>query len=236
VGAERIDIPVRGGVLAAVLHLPEGRGPWPCVVASHGMQSSKQSEKYQMAGAAFSAGGIALCRFDFRGCGESGGSLADTTIGERVEDVGAVVAALRARPELDGRMGLLGSSMGAYVSLFAAQADPTVRAVAAWATPASLEDLVEDPAKLRGLELGEPCLAELQTGRCLRAPTDVPRVLFIHGGADETVPVAQAQRLYAAAPEPKRLRVFAGGDHSLTNPAHRQAAVALSLEWFQRFM
>lgn len=233
---ERLDIPVEGCALAAILHLPEGRGRWPCVVASHGMQSSKASEKYQMVGATFSGKGIAVCRFDFRGCGESGGSLAETTIGERVEDVGAVVAALRGRPDLDGRVALLGSSMGAYVSLFAASRDRTVRAVAAWATPADLEDLVGNPEEVREYGLGEPCIAELSAGRCLRAPTNVPRVLFLHGGADDVVPVTHAERLYAAAPEPKSLHVFPGGDHPLTDPGHRQEAVTLSLEWLQRFL
>lgn len=233
---ERLDIPVEGCALAAILHRPAGRGPWPVVVASHGMLSSKDSEKYQLVGSTFSAAGIAVCRFDFRGCGESGGILAEATIGERVDDLGSVITAMRKRPDLDGRAALLGSSMGALVSLFAASRDPQVRAVAAWATPADLEDLVESPDEVREYGLGDPCIAELQAGRCLRAPTDVPRVLFLHGGADDVVPVSHAERLYAASPDPKRLTVFPGGDHPLTDPVHRQEAVRLSLEWIRCFL
>ncbi|MFA5026288.1 MAG: alpha/beta fold hydrolase [Candidatus Methylomirabilota bacterium] len=235
-GQERLTIPAAGCALAAILHRPEGAGPWPVVVASHGMLSSKDSEKYQLVGAAFSASGIAVCRFDFRGCGESGGILAEASVGERVDDLGRVVAALRTRPELDGRAALLGSSMGAFVSLLAASRDPRVRAVAAWATPADLEDLVANPDEVREYGLGDPAIAELRAGRCLRAPTDVPRVLFLHGGADDVVPVAHAERLHAASPEPKRLHVFPGGDHPLTDPAHRQEAVRMSLEWIRRFL
>lgn len=233
---ERLSILVAGCRLAAVLHLPEGRGPWPCVVAAHGLLSSKDSEKYLLVGATFSEVGLAVCRFDFRGCGDSGGVLADTTIGQRVDDLRAVVAAMRRYPELDGRVALLGSSMGALVSLFAASRDTQVRAVAAWATPADLEDLAVSPDEVRGYGLGDPCIAEVRAGRCLHAPTAVPRVLFLHGGSDDVVPVGHAERLYAASPEPKGLHVFPGGDHPLTDPLHRQEAVRLSLEWIKRYL
>ncbi len=233
---ERLSLSVAGCRLAAVLHLPEGRGSWPCVVASHGMLSSKDSEKYLLIGATFSAAGIAVCRFDFRGCGESEGILADATIGERVADLATVIGAMRRYPELDGRVALLGSSMGAFVSLFAASRDSQVQAVAAWATPADLEDLADSPDEIREYGLGDPCIAELTAGRYLHAPTDAPRVLYLHGAADDVVPLAHAERLYAASPEPKRLHVFPGGDHPLTDPGHRQEAVRLSLEWIKRFL
>ena len=39
-------------------------------------------------------------------------------------------------------------------------------------------------------------------------------VLILHGDADGTIPVAQGQALYDAAPEPKRLIVYPGGRHN----------------------
>lgn len=39
-------------------------------------------------------------------------------------------------------------------------------------------------------------------------------VLILHGDADRIIPVAQARRLHAAAPEPKRLIVYEGGRHN----------------------
>jgi fermentation-respiration switch protein FrsA (DUF1100 family) len=41
-------------------------------------------------------------------------------------------------------------------------------------------------------------------------------VLFVHGTADRFVPAAMSERLYAAAPEPKRLLLVDGGNHSNT--------------------
>lgn len=118
------------GALALVLHLPEnaseyleerpgfpgtrrasgGLGgavarPLLLVVACHGLRASKDSEKY------------------LRRSGESEGlSEAETTVASRVEDVLAVVTFLRGRPGLDGRVGLLGSSMGGFVALHARRA------------------------------------------------------------------------------------------------------------------
>jgi len=79
----RLTIPTGGGRLAAALHLPEaGQRPWPCVVTAHGLLSSKDSDKYVQIGEVFTQAGIAVCRFDFRGCGESQGNLAETTVAQ----------------------------------------------------------------------------------------------------------------------------------------------------------
>ena len=47
-GASRVTI--GADELALVLHLPAGEGPWPCVVACHGMGASKDSDKYLLLG------------------------------------------------------------------------------------------------------------------------------------------------------------------------------------------
>jgi len=232
----RFWIPSDGARLAAVLHLPEGRGPFPCLVASHGLGSSKESDKYLLLAEESSRAGIAACRFDFRGCGESGGRFADTTVSGELADLAAVLAAVRARPELDGRLALMGSSMGAFLSLFAAQRTADIRAVAAWACPADLEDLLEDPESVRAHGLGDPCLVEFRAGAYLRAPAGVSRCLFVHGDRDEVVPVEHARRLYALSVEPKRLAVLPGGDHRLSDPGHRQEAVRLSLDWITQHL
>jgi dipeptidyl aminopeptidase/acylaminoacyl peptidase len=232
----RLWIPTDGSRLAAVLHVPEGPGPVPCLVASHGLGSSKESDKYLHLAEEFSHAGVAACRFDFRGCGESGGQFADTTVSGELADLRAVIAAMRARPELDGRLALMGSSMGAFLSLLAAHELSGIRAVAAWACPADLEDLLEDPESVRAHGLGDACLAEFRAGMYLRAPGGLARCLFVHGDRDEVVPVDHARRLYAAAMEPKRLAVLPGGDHRLSDPTHREEAVRLSLDWVKQYL
>ncbi len=233
---QRLTIPVGGMNLAAVLHLPEVGQRWPCVVAAHGLLSSKDSDKYIQVGEEFSRVGLAVCRFDFRGCGESGGRLADTTVGQRVTDLRAVVESMRAHPALNGRVALLGSSLGGYVSLFVANQDFKVKAVAAWATPANLDDLAERPDRVREQGLGDTFIAELKEGQYLRAPVGTRYCLVIHGDQDELVPKEHGRRLFELALNPRQLEVIPGGNHQLTDSAHRREAIRLSLDWIGRYL
>jgi len=77
---ERHAVALPGAKLALVLHLPAAAPPFPCVVACHGLSASKDTEKYLLLGEEFSRAGMALARFDFRGCGESSGREDETTV------------------------------------------------------------------------------------------------------------------------------------------------------------
>src|SRR2546426_4563519 len=121
---EKHTVALPGARLALVVHAPPGRRRVPCVIACHGLAASKDSDKYLLLGTELPAAGLALARFDFRGCGESSGREEDTTIASRVEDVEAVLGVLASHPRLDGRVGLLGSSLGGFVALFVAARRP----------------------------------------------------------------------------------------------------------------
>jgi len=110
------------------------------VIACHGMGASKDSDKYLLLGRDLPAAGLALARFDFRGSGESAGLQRDATIETRIEDLEAVLGHLAAQPGLDGRFGLLGSSLGGYVALWAASrvAPGAPLPVVTWTAPAAL--------------------------------------------------------------------------------------------------
>ncbi len=234
---QRLRAPVGGLNLAAVLHLPEvGQRPWPCVVTAHGLLSSKDSDKYVQIAEEFSRAGMAVCRFDFRGCGESEGTLEETTVAQRAADLRAVVELMRAHPALNGRVALLGSSLGGYVALFVANRDFKVKAVAAWATPANLDDFAERPEAARRQGLGDAFIAELKEGRYLRAAVGTRYCLIVHGDQDELVPLAHAQQLAQMALNPKQLEIIPGGNHQLTDASHRSEAIRLSLNWIGRYL
>ncbi|MEE9182514.1 MAG: alpha/beta fold hydrolase, partial [candidate division NC10 bacterium] len=129
-----------GEQLDGVLHLP-GPGKWPCVIAAHGLFSAKVSDKFVLLAARLTEAGFACLRFDFRGCGQSGGQLKDTTIAGRINDLRAVLARLRDHQALDQRFFLVGSSLGGYVALFVAAQGPHASALALWATPAHTREL-----------------------------------------------------------------------------------------------
>jgi fermentation-respiration switch protein FrsA (DUF1100 family) len=218
---ERHSVPLEGGTLALVLHLPDGPRPVPCVVACHGLSASKDSDKYLLLGDAFPRAGMALARFDFRGCGESTGREDETTVATRIEDARAVLALLENHPRLDGRFGLLAAARGDGIP------------VVTWNAPASLADL-GDSQDSPGI--GMPFLLELSSGRYADSPPGVPRHLVIQAEADDVVPLEHGSMLHARAAEPCDFIIIPGADHRLTDMAHRRDAVARSLDWLRRFV
>jgi pimeloyl-ACP methyl ester carboxylesterase len=219
--------------VALVLHRP-ALPTAPCVVACHGLNASKDTDTYRLLAEELPAAGLALARFDFRGCGESSGSEEETTIASRLEDVESVLAFLASRPGLDGRFGLLGSSLGGFVALHVA-ARRRGLPVVTWNAPASLTELANDDLE-EGRGLGVAFALEYATGRYALAPPGVPRHLVIHGDADEVVGLEHGVALHEQAAAPCELLVIPGGDHRLGDPVHRKQAVAASRDWLLRWL
>ncbi|WXG44094.1 MAG: alpha/beta hydrolase [Promethearchaeati archaeon SRVP18_Atabeyarchaeia-1] len=72
---ESVGFSSGGQKVVGVLHLPCGDAAQKnkIVVTCHGLMSSKDSQKYLDIAHRFSAEGLAVLRFDFRGSGESEG-------------------------------------------------------------------------------------------------------------------------------------------------------------------
>lgn len=232
---ERLLTWSEGEPLDGVLHLP-GVGRWPCVIAAHGLLSAKASDKYLLLATHLSQAGFACLRFDFRGCGESGGHLKDSTVTARIRDLKAVLAHLRDHPALDGRFFLLGSSLGGYVALFVAAETPQILASALWATPVHLRDLQSRKDALMAHGLGPVFFQEIAEEICIEVPAGVASCLIIHGEKDELIPPSHARALYERANEPKVLEIMSGADHRFSDRHHREEAVRLSIAWFKKHL
>jgi len=232
---ENVTFQSEGQNISGVLHVPEKKAP-PCVIASHGLLSSKESEKYIALGETISQEGIAMLRFDFRGIGESEGRIEDDTVSRRIMDLGSAVEFIRSRRDLKGRIGLLGSSLGGYVSLIKASMDEKIRAVAIWATPFHLDDLKSNEGTEGHPLPGEPFFEDLPKHRLLPLLPRVSNCMVIHGEKDELVPVDQAWEIFQSLGGPKEIRILEGADHRLTDPVHRSHAMELSTAWFKRYL
>jgi alpha-beta hydrolase superfamily lysophospholipase len=222
-----------GKKIYGILHLPRNPSP-PCVIASHGLFSSKDSEKLVEIGEFFSAQGIAVIRYDHQGCGESEGDLSATTVSSRIKDLEAIFDRAVHHPLLGDHFGLLGSSMGGFISVYKAASDFRVKAVALWATPARLggkKEVTEEEVLLQ-----DAFYHDAKHYNAEKAMKGLSHCLLLHGEADEIVPLSHAEDLYQLARSPKRMEVFPGGDHRFTNPQQRRRAIQLSLEWFQKYL
>ena len=232
---EKVFFKSEGQKVAGFLHLPDRINP-PFVIASHGLLSSKDSEKYIALGERLSKEGIAMLRFDFRGIGESEGKLEDDTVGRRIGDLEAAIDFMLTRAGLGKRVGLLGSSLGGYVSLFEAAKDRKIHAVVTWATPFHLDDLGKKEQAEEHPLPGAVFFKDLPKHRLGLALPKISNCMVIHGEKDELVPVDQAWEIFQGLNGPKEIHVIESADHRLTEPVHRQRAMDLTVEWFKRFL
>jgi alpha-beta hydrolase superfamily lysophospholipase len=233
VAIEFIRTVSEGKKIYGILHLPRNPLP-PFVIASHGLFSSKDSEKFVEIGDVFSARGIAVIRFDHQGCGESEGDLSATTVSSRIKDLEAIIDLAAHHPLLGDHLGLLGSSLGGFISILKGALDARVRALVLWATPARLGRKVhggEEEVLLRDAFYDDA--KKYDAEKTIRR---LNKCLLLHGEADEIVPLSHAEALYQSAPSPKHMEIFTGGDHRFTNPQHRRRAIQMSLAWFQKHL
>ena len=206
------------------------------MIASHGLLSSKESTKYIAIGERLSQAGMALLRFDFRGIGESEGRWEDDTVTRRIVDLRSAIAFVRSDERFRNHIGLLGSSLGGYVTLIVASSSKEIRASVIWATPFHLDGL-ELKQDVEGVPpLARAFFEDLPRHRLHPLLPEVANCMVIHGEADELVPVDQAWEIFHGLGSPKEIHVIEGADHRLTQPGHRQRAMDLSAEWFRKFL
>jgi dipeptidyl aminopeptidase/acylaminoacyl peptidase len=235
VKTETVFFRSEGEKISCILHLPD---VWSrtCVIASHGLLSSKNSEKYIALGERLSREGIAMLRFDFRGVGESEGRIEDDTVSRRIVDLGSAIDFVKSHPGLGNRIGLVGSSLGGYISLIKASMDKEIRAVVVWATPFHMDDLGTKKQEEEYPLPGEAFFKDLPKHRLLPLLPKVSNCMVIHGEEDELVPVDQAWEIFHTLGAPKEIHIIEGADHRLTEPKHRQRAMELTVEWFKKYL
>jgi fermentation-respiration switch protein FrsA (DUF1100 family) len=232
---ETVSFQSQGQKISGILHLP-GTKSFPCVIASHGLLSSKNSEKYIALGERLSWQGIAMLRFDFRGVGESEGRIEDDTVTKRIADLGSAIDFIRSYLGSEAPLGLVGSSLGGYVTLIRASMDKEIKAIVIWATPFHLDDLGSKKQKEDYPLPAEAFFKDLPKHRLVPLLPSVSNCLVIHGDEDEAVPVDQAWEIFHSLGGPKEIRIIEGADHRLTEPKHRQRAMDLTVDWFKKYL
>jgi fermentation-respiration switch protein FrsA (DUF1100 family) len=230
-----LEIISDGLKLQGVLHTPDADS-WPLVILCHGFLSYKDSSKYRQLAKVFAQESIATVRFDFRGCGESEGSLSESSISRRWRDLQRVIYLSLNLEDFDGRLGLLGSSLGGYLALLEVSRNSKVRCTAVWSTPSHLLDLAKRLPEVSPVEFSQDCYEDLLTVELLPRLKNVQRVLIVHGQEDLQVPSQHASSLYEVLDEPKALHILEGADHQFSAPEWREEAIRLTMKWFKKFL
>jgi uncharacterized protein len=179
--------------------------PGPAVLICNG-NGGNRSLRAPLA-AALARMGLAVLLFDYRGYGANPGHPTEAGL---AADARAALGYLAARPEVDpARVVYFGESLGAAVALRLATERPPA-ALVLRSPFASLAEVgrLHYPLVPVSLLLRDRYDSAALAGR-LAAP-----LLVVAGGRDRIVPASHSRRLFAAAPQPKRLVVLDGADHN----------------------
>lgn len=124
----------RGRQLVGILHLPEAVYQPALVIAVHGFGQSKTDRKLIDLGRALALSGIAFFRFDFEGCGDAEGELADSTVKNQLTDLLCAYKAVLKQADIDSqRIAFVGHSLGAVVvSLLVNKFNLPVKTLVLW--------------------------------------------------------------------------------------------------------
>ena len=226
-----------GIALAGRLFLPAGR-PAGALLVCHGAGSRK--ENHEPMGEQAAAAGLAALTFDFRGHGQSGGTMGPdgwrdaVAAGERLLDESGA-------PWLAAR----GASMGGCMLLLAARARPGFFRSLVLLCPADggsllagLDERERDrdaaPEGPRGREYGArfdgPALRPfLETLDLVAAAAGLPRVLLAHARDDDAVPFAHSRRLAGVLAPPSQFIALAEGGHH--GPGRSPLVARATIDW-----
>jgi hypothetical protein len=219
-----LELHVGGDRVPAILLLPLEPRPAPAALLLHGYSSDKE-RMVDSAGRALMERGVASVGIDLPLHGERAGHDGGMSSAEfrnplalakrwraATEEARVALRFLAERDEVDAnRLALVGYSMGAYLGVMVAAKDESVRALVLAAggdlpanTPyAPLVRTLVDPVRAVRQYAGRP-------------------LLMVHGRHDRTILPDQAERLYAAAGQPKAIQWYEGG-HWLPDGAVRRA-------------
>jgi uncharacterized protein len=119
--------------LHGVLGVPEGlrgAGRRAAFLVLHGFGSNSEGPNVLQPTRVLSEFGYVTLRFDMRGCGKSEGEFGRVICLEQVEDLGNALDFLTKHPSVDpDRIGVIGSSFGGAVAVYAGGINPRVAAV-----------------------------------------------------------------------------------------------------------
>ncbi len=230
--------------IIGTVHVPLYEKSDKCIVMCHGLLASRMSPKAVLLSTLLEKAGYYSLRFDFRGCGSSDGLLQDSVPSKRMDDLSSVLDHMEQQFDIR-KIGLFGSSLGAYLSLLRAGTDPRVKVIVSVSSPHSMAELLEDEyletgtCEIDGIRFGMNFLEDSRRWD-MKMDKALSRihcpVLFVQGSGDPLVPPLHAKKLYDHVQSEKRLEIIQGADHSYSCEEHLLKLVNMSAEWLNRYL
>lgn len=224
-------------ILDARIHLPD-EPTKKCVVIAHGIHGNKNLIWLYQIAECLAAHGIAACRFDFSGHGDSQGDFGELDFTKGQSDLTSVIEGLKDKGY--NQFAVIGHSLGGAISLITVPDHPEIQCLVDVAGPACpyreanedyLRKMYEDAGIKDGALLTEIHEVEVvDRVKLIEVPT-----LVIHGTEDEVIPIAEGKRVFELLPvKDKKLEIIEGGDHILLDYAAQ--VVSCACEWVTKYL
>ena len=195
------------------------------VVIGHGVTGNKDRPFSCALADGLANAGIASIRLSFSGNGNSAGAFADSTISKEIDDLFAVIDRL-VEVLGDVVVGYAGHSMGGAVGVMATGRDQRISFLISLAGMVRTAQFAQrkfgDLVPGKGLMWDKPeCPLSQKYMDDMAHHGDLlsygPEIevpwLFVHGTADDVVPIVDSRDMYGCAQEPKELCEIEGADH-----------------------
>jgi putative redox protein len=228
----RVTFPGHRDIVLTGLFQP-GRQPVPGgVLVCHCFTCSKDYKVLSWLSRSLSELGYSVLRFDFAGLGESEGDFRETSLSTDVLDVAAAASWMADQGAAPA--GLIGHSMGGAAAIQAATRLKSVRSVVTMGTsyrvgwrirqllrPADM-DVLEREGETgivindRIYPVTREFMQDLESHSVLNTVSSWTKALLVvHGTADSVVPMADAEKLFEMARQPKAFWGIPDGGHLL---------------------
>ncbi len=218
------------------------------IIFSHGLFSSKDGYKIVRIAPHLVSCGYSLMTFNFRYIDNPQYKIGDISVAGEIEDLGYAVHEFRKYGI--SRIHLMGSSMGAAVSiLHASQSPDTFSSLILLATPIDLLSVIPGLTKEKAMELdmdGTTDISGVKTGnRFIREIASIDMIpavknlispaLLVHGKMDSVVNIRNFNLFKENFTGRFDSLIIDDGDHNLTRESDIDSITGKTLTWLEQF-
>ncbi|MCL4354158.1 alpha/beta hydrolase [Patescibacteria group bacterium] len=245
---QRLEVKNKAGeTLVGTYVVPKKGVNFPCVIMVHGFHYFKEEDGLFVETSRFlSDVGIASCRFDFSGCGESEGDYSETTLTKLKNDLSVIVNYVRKNLEIDkNRIGIFAQSFGTTVTVALSPKVKSIVLAGAFINPSDIFKQYfgkrYNPTGISVKNHTDGRITEIKPGfwkdfNNYNLMSELRKLnsslLLIYGLEDDTIPLSSIEKIFMNANEPKEKLIIEGADHGLM--PKRNLVYKVVSDWFKR--
>jgi len=197
------------------------------IILVHGFKVTKFDSYFNELSILLNQENYNIFRFDFSGCGESEGNFEETLVTKLKDDLATILNYVRNREDIDeNNISIIAQSFGVAITL---ALKPNVKSIILTSPAHNFENRwnklykfnpktnkYERFSNTRGsMTLPKEFFEDAESYNLLNNIKEINSpILISYGDKDDKIPVADAEKLFETANNPKELKIFKGADHN----------------------